>query len=417
MGAQGAKDSKSGPRFSEKGGTKYDMTKIDEKPKTRTQKHATQNFQSKLSADAEEFPYSGGLPTTPPGIFKPGEQGVLFNVNGKYSGKKDEPWVNFLLQKERERLARSPDKMPAPKQPILLQTSEYLKLLKASDSAQGQKKGTNKPVPGGRSQGHISAAVDEIIQHRCKGGKDYNQEAALQSIAKLFESKAGMPGVSNDKMESAMPKPEDVDGPTSQDDIMVDKDNRDEDLADPVYWSEDERAPKCVRLASAHKLGHRPRHDPPRDYVMQDLDSDLDHQVAKLLLNAHRFTNRRKVFGKDQQLRYICNGLKEVGRAVKYGKAKCVVVAPDLEDLTSTGGVDARMHEILREAYKKDIPVVFALSRNRMGLAIGKQLKMSVLGLLETKGIQDHFDNMLSSAYQQRMSWVERELPPAGSKA
>merc|ERR1719265_990022 len=177
-----------------------------------------------------------------------------------------------------------------------------------------------------------------------------------------------------------------------------------------AYWSDDERAPRELTLASAHKLAHHVERDPKslREYVMQELDPELDHEVAKLLLNSQRLTNRHKTFAQSPPVRYLVTGLKEVGRAARYGKVKCIVIAPDIEDVTANGGVDTRLHEILRTAYVQDIPVIFALSRSRMGFALGKTLKMSVLGLLETKGIQDQFDRTVSLAFEKRQSWNQR---------
>jgi ribosomal protein L7Ae-like RNA K-turn-binding protein len=262
-------------------------------------------------------------------------------------------------------------------------------------------------------KGDITAAVDEIIQSRCKKAQapasGCNKDETLLNIVKMFESRA----TSNGKLDIGAPTPKAEHVAHTQDDIMLEKLNRDEDLADPVYWSDDERAPKSVHLPSAHKLGRRPRNDPAtlRDYVMQDLDSQLDTEVSKLLLKANRFSTRHKVFETTPQVRYTVNGLKEVCRALNSGKVKCVVIAPDIEDSTSNGGVDDRIREILGSAYERDVPVVFALSRTRLGLALGKSLKMSVIGFLETKGMQEQFDHMVSSAYQQRVSWMERELP------
>merc|ERR1712196_365173 len=127
---------------------------------------------------------------------------------------------------------------------------------------------------------------------------------------------------------------------TSQDDLFIEKLNRDEDLADPAYWSQDERAPKSMHVPSAHKLGRRPRHDPAtlREYVMQDLDWQLDHEAAKPLLHAQRLGSRHKAFKTSPQVRYIVSGIKEVCRAVKSGKVKCVFVAPDIENSASNGG-------------------------------------------------------------------------------
>jgi len=444
----GAKDSKSA--CSEKIGSK-DYSLGDDKPQLRTRKHLTQNFEGRLKADAEDytrtsFSQSGTLDAS----------GVYPVLDGKYSKQKDAPWVQFLVKKERERVSRAPakDPVPAPKPPIVLHTSEYLKLLKTNEplqkgkKAKADNKATFPKVPPRPRDIDISAAVDEIIQYRCKEAqsgksdvqvtsKDEVALTALRSLAfnkqdrwlerkaltskdevlcnivKMFESRGATPVVSKQKIDSTAPVPEEAVIATSQDDLQIDKLNRNEDLAEPTYWSEDERAPSKVRLASAHKLGHRPRYDPAtlRDYVMQDLDSQLDHEVAKLLLSSQRLTYRHKAFNQSPQVRYIVSGLKEVCRAVKYGKVKCVFIAPDIEDATTNGGVDNRLHDILRVAYEQDVPVVFSLSRTRMGFALGKSLKMSVLGLLETKGIQDQFDHTLSLAYQKRKSWMERELP------
>lgn len=418
----GAKDSKSA--CSEKIGK--DDSLRDDKLQLRTRKHLTQNFEGRLKADAEDYTRT---PFSQSGTFESLDaSGVYPVLDGKYSKQKDAPWVQFLVKKERERVSRSPAKDPvaAPKPPIILHTSEYLKLLKTNEPLQKGKKAkadtkaTFPKVPPRPRNTDISAAVDEIIQYRCKeaqgrksDGQVTNKDEVLFNIVKMFESKGATPVVSKQKIESTAPVPEEAVIATSQDDLQIDKLNCNEDLAEPTYWSEDERAPGKVRLASAHKLGHRPRYDPAtlRDYVMQDLDSQLDHEVAKLLLSSQRLTYRHKAFNQSPQVRYIVSGLKEVCRAVKYGKVKCVFIAPDIEDATTNGGVDNRLHDILRAAYEQDVPVVYSLSRSRMGFALGKSLKMSVLGLLETKGVQDQFDHTLSLAYQARKSWMERELP------
>jgi hypothetical protein len=43
----------------------------------------------------------------------------------------------------------------------------------------------------------------------------------------------------------------------------------------------------------------------------------------------------------------------------------------------SEGGLDDKVEEIIKEARKHGIPVVFALSRSRLGKALGKSMRMS----------------------------------------
>jgi hypothetical protein len=112
----GAKDSKTSSQYSEKKFTQDDFVKANEMPKTRRQQHLRQSFESKLSANAEEF--------------SPSKVRAEAAKDGKYANQKNEPWVQFLLQKERDRRGRAPGQNPsATKQPIVLQTGEYLKLL------------------------------------------------------------------------------------------------------------------------------------------------------------------------------------------------------------------------------------------------------------------------------------------------
>ena len=51
----------------------------------------------------------------------------------------------------------------------------------------------------------------------------------------------------------------------------------------------------------------------------------------------------------------------------KLRKAKTVVVAPNIEQIESEGGLDDLLGSILKQAEDFGLPVVFALSRKKMG--------------------------------------------------
>lgn len=200
--------------------------------------------------------------------------------------------------------------------------------------------------------------------------------------------------------------PEDVPCLTTQDDIGIEKQLLDQDLADPAYWSETE----CVscRGPSAHLFGRRPRTKSTiRSYVMQDLSFDLDHAVAMLLLRLQRLIDHQKAFKQDMPRRFLM-GLNVVARRAKKDKMDCLIVAPDVEEYARIDGLGDRMQELLAIARERNIPVIFALSRTRLGHALGKSLFISVLGVLDSTGARDLMALCLRLADASRQAWCSR---------
>ena len=60
-------------------------------------------------------------------------------------------------------------------------------------------------------------------------------------------------------------------------------------------------------------------------------------------------------------------GGREVAKWVRIGKARAVLVAPNIEPAEGEAGLSALLDAILSNARKHSIPVIFALSRKRMG--------------------------------------------------
>lgn len=58
---------------------------------------------------------------------------------------------------------------------------------------------------------------------------------------------------------------------------------------------------------------------------------------------------------------------REVAKWVRVGKARAVVVAPNIEPAEGEAGLSSLLEGILSDAAARSIPVVFALSRKRMG--------------------------------------------------
>ena len=57
---------------------------------------------------------------------------------------------------------------------------------------------------------------------------------------------------------------------------------------------------------------------------------------------------------------------------------------------------------IIADARKNDIPVVFALTRNKIGKALGKRVRMSAVAIYSADGAEMEFKKMLKEAAKGR---------------
>ena len=58
---------------------------------------------------------------------------------------------------------------------------------------------------------------------------------------------------------------------------------------------------------------------------------------------------------------------REVAKGVKMRRVRTVIVAPNIEQIETEGGLDDLLANILQQAEAAGIPVVFALSRKKLG--------------------------------------------------
>jgi ribosomal protein L7Ae-like RNA K-turn-binding protein len=283
----------------------------------------------------------------------------------------------------------------------LFQTSEYLKILKDAPKKVAGAKPKRKPAVQAASAPAAPAAQADLLLDVLPGPMRWTTAWRAQ-VARTDITLADRGDVADKGVLSY-----------AQDDTFLEKLNIDEDLSDPAYLSEVEstafRGPS-KKTASFHFLGRRPRHTDTRirSYVMQDLSCYLDNLVAKMLLRLQRFTEEGKSMMEANAPRRFIIGLREVSRRMKKNKLACIVVAPDIEEDQEDGGLDDRMRELLASAYSNSIPVIFALSRARIGCAMGKTVQVSVFAVMDATGAQTLLDESVSLAQELKQSWLER---------
>ncbi|KAJ1612932.1 SECIS binding protein and pelota RNA binding domain-containing protein [Cryptosporidium canis] len=282
------------------------------------------------------------------------------------------------------------------------------------------------------------------------------------------------------------------------DDIALEAVSKSFDPSECAYWSEPENGAfvhKNIRLAVAHKVGHRTVAS-PQNYVNQILTASLDHSVSILLNTLRAIDDRirwmstiannknnggaltdfksgknsssviadgsynRKNLGnksacdagykitvngsatsitsssnplsgmeecvndpnqnpasstKNFPGRVFTVGVREAMRCLRHKKLKALIVAPDIEGDGVEGSLRHHVIHILLQAQELNIPIIFALNRHRIGRAMGKHMRMSVLGLLSIKGVEKQFQAISHTAQLLRKLYhfcIENNLPP-----
>jgi ribosomal protein L7Ae-like RNA K-turn-binding protein len=61
-----------------------------------------------------------------------------------------------------------------------------------------------------------------------------------------------------------------------------------------------------------------------------------------------------------------------VHRSIRTNDAKVIIVTPNIEEGPSEGGLDGKIEDILKDCKTFSVPVVFALTRNKLGKAFGR---------------------------------------------
>nr|XP_043881853.1 selenocysteine insertion sequence-binding protein 2-like [Solea senegalensis] len=153
----------------------------------------------------------------------------------------------------------------------------------------------------------------------------------------------------------------------------------------------------CVSTVNIHSRRFR-------DYCSQMLSRDVDDCVVTLLKELVRFQDRlyQKDPMKARMKRRVVMGLREVLKHLRLRKVKCVIISPNCERVQSKGGLDEALYTIIDTCREQEIPFVFALSRKALGRCVNKAVPVSVVGVFNYDGAQDHYHKMIELSSEAR---------------
>eukprot|EP00850_Spirogloea_muscicola_P017908 SM000158S02040 [mRNA] locus=s158:295160:298943:- [translate_table: standard] len=152
-------------------------------------------------------------------------------------------------------------------------------------------------------------------------------------------------------------------------------------------------------------------------YCNQVITTELNRVTTELLKELLRFQERAKAKDalKAKKKRRLVVGLREVSRAVRTKRAKCIIVAPNIEEITSEGGLDSTVTSILQQAEANEVTVVFALTKSRIAQAFGRRVRMSTVAICDYDGANGLFKEMVSHAAKGREQWLALHKDEAAS--
>lgn len=162
---------------------------------------------------------------------------------------------------------------------------------------------------------------------------------------------------------------------------------KEKQTAPPIYSGEKiipERFAECKRVPKIPSSG-------PRSYAVKINDDRAVPLLIEMLGELMRLQQRSKDDKNARSRRRLVMGLREVARGIRAHKVKMVVMANNLDEY---GAIDAKLQEILEIARAEDVPVVFEFNKRKLGKAIGKSIKVAVVGIQSADGAQEQFKKL-----------------------
>jgi ribosomal protein L7Ae-like RNA K-turn-binding protein len=148
-------------------------------------------------------------------------------------------------------------------------------------------------------------------------------------------------------------------------------------------------------------------------YINQCLSEDLDALVFKVLKELSRLQARGVNQPPEKRYKYkkLVVGIREVERALSRNELRGVVVATNLE--AGVEALDNLILDVKKMSDQKEIPFVIALSKRKLGKAVGKSMKQSVVGITNLDGVHQDWKRITVHVEFLRNKFTENQLHPA----
>jgi selenocysteine insertion sequence-binding protein 2 len=133
-----------------------------------------------------------------------------------------------------------------------------------------------------------------------------------------------------------------------------------------------ERFAECLRVPKVAVAAG------PRKYATLLKDESVKPLIIEMLGELMRLQKRAIDDKNAKARRRLVMGFREVARGVRARKVKLVCMANNLDD--QYGAIDEKLQEIIDLCHAEGVPVLFELNKKGIGKAVGKTIKVAVVG-------------------------------------
>lgn len=123
---------------------------------------------------------------------------------------------------------------------------------------------------------------------------------------------------------------------------------------------------------------------------------EVEEKIRELVGALMQFQERARLkeAAKAKKARRMVFGLREVIRGIRTKKIKFIILAPNVEKSSALESEIAEIHSSAGEA-EEPIPILYAMSGRRLGKCLGKNVKITVIGIQSADGAHDTFQELL----------------------
>uniref|UniRef100_A0A7S1B9S1 RRM domain-containing protein n=1 Tax=Corethron hystrix TaxID=216773 RepID=A0A7S1B9S1_9STRA len=167
--------------------------------------------------------------------------------------------------------------------------------------------------------------------------------------------------------------------------------NNPEPINQPMYSVNGKKIPD--RFAICKRVPKIPNSAPARNYALKFEDTVTPKSlVIEMLGELMRLQARSKNDVNARSRRRLVMGLREVARGIRSHKIKMVIMACNLDEY---GAIDCKLQEIINLAEENDAPIIFELTKRAIGKALGKSIKIGVVGIQNADGAHPQFKKLV----------------------
>lgn len=150
-----------------------------------------------------------------------------------------------------------------------------------------------------------------------------------------------------------------------------------------------------IEAAPTFDSGNVTKHAMP-EYIGYSPNTELDDLSYVALKELARLQSRGNDQPPEKRYKYkrFVVGFREVERSLRRDELKGVIIATNLEVVPELLSMVSALRD---ECTERQVPLIFSLTRRRLGKAVGKSMKQSLVGIVSLEGVHQVWKQIIST--------------------